>query len=109
MSITTRNVNFIGGHEGFVSTWYLDPVHVPTIGYGFTWSSAVFRDWWMQKHGRKMQKGDTISQTDAHQVLLGMIAHEYAPPVDDKFAGFIGHLRHLNRGLRHRAGRPPAR
>jgi lysozyme len=82
--LTTRIVRFIGGHEGFVSSYYLDPTGTPTIGYGFTWGSAVFRDWWMGKYGRKMRKGDTISQADAHAVLLTVLDHEYLPPVQAK-------------------------
>lgn len=39
--LTARIVNFVGGHEGFVSTWYLDPAGVPTIGYGFTLGQPV--------------------------------------------------------------------
>ena len=38
-TVTTRIVQFNGAHEGFSSTWYLDPVGVPTIRYGFTWAS----------------------------------------------------------------------
>lgn len=89
--LTTRIVNFIGGHEGFVSSWYLDPASVPTIGYGFTWGNPVFRDWWTQKHGRKMRRGDTITQTDAHQVLLAILEHDSLPAVQAKFG-----RRHIN-------------
>lgn len=80
--MTEKITLFIGGHEGFVSTWYLDPTGTPTIGYGFTWASEVFRNWWMQKYGRKFRRGDTMSQADAAQVLEHMIASEYRPPVD---------------------------
>lgn len=88
--ITTRIVNFIGGHEKHVGTWYLDPVHVPTIGYGFTWGSKVFREWWMAHHGRKMQKGDTITQAEAHQVLLLILRDEVQKPVDTTFRSVAG-------------------
>lgn len=84
MKASTRLVAFVGGKEGLVSTWYLDPVHVPTIGYGFTWKSAVFKNWWMNKFGRKMQRGDTISDADAHEVLKLMLDTEYSPPVERK-------------------------
>lgn len=84
MAVSTRLVGFIGGHEGFVSRWYLDPVQVPTIGYGFTWNSKIFKEWWMAKYGRKMQRGDTISEADALEVLKRMIEMEYAPPVERK-------------------------
>ncbi len=85
--LTARIVNFIGGHEGFVSSWYLDPAGVPTIGYGFTWGNPVFRDWWMQKHGRKMRRGDTITQADAYAVLLAILEHDALPAVQAKFGG----------------------
>lgn len=85
--LTARIVNFTGGHEGFVSTWYLDPAGVPTIGYGFTWRNAVFRDWWMAKHGRKMQRGDTITKAEAYEVLLAIMAEDALPAVAAKFRG----------------------
>lgn len=88
--LTTRIVNFIGGHEKYVSTYYLDPVHTATIGYGFTNGSRVFRDWWMQKHGRPLRKGDTITQAEAHQVLLAILAEEAVPPVDAKLRAVAG-------------------
>lgn len=90
--LTARIVNFIGGHEGFVSSWYLDPVGVPTIGYGFTWRNPVFRDWWMAKHGRKMRRGDTITKADAYQVLLTILAHYALPEVSAKFRGAALHI-----------------
>lgn len=85
--LTARIVNFTGGHEGFVSTWYLDPAGVPTIGYGFTWGNPVFRGWWTQKHGRKMRRGDTITRAEAYEVLLAILAHDVLPKVQAKFAG----------------------
>lgn len=83
-SASGRLLGFIGGHEGFVTKWYLDAAHVPTIGYGFTWSSQIFKDWWMKKYGRKFQRGDTISQSDAFEVLKRMLEMEYMPPVEKK-------------------------
>lgn len=91
--LTTRIVAFIGGHEGFVSTWYLDPAGVPTIGYGFTWRSRVFREWWLAKYGRKMQRGDTMTRSEAHQVLLQLLATEYLPPVELALAGTVLRIR----------------
>lgn len=78
---STRILSYIGAKEGFVSAWYLDPVHIPTIGYGFTWRSEVFRSWWTKKYGRKMKRGDTISQKDALEVLKLLVELEYEPPV----------------------------
>lgn len=81
MAASARLISYIGAKEGFVSKWYLDPVHVPTIGYGFTWESEIFRSWWTKKYGRKMQRGDTISQKDALEVLKLLVDLEYGPPV----------------------------
>lgn len=78
-------VPFIGGHEGKVLHWYLDPTGTPTIGYGFTWASRIFREWWMAKHGRKFRRGDTMTGTEALYVLKIMLAEEYWPPVDRQF------------------------
>lgn len=58
---------------------------MPTIGYGFTWGNPVFRDWWTAKHGRKMRRGDTITQTDAYSVLLAILEHDALPAVEAKF------------------------
>ena len=84
MSYDPRLIPFTGGHEGFVARWYRDPTGTPTIGYGFTWGSRVFRDWWMTRHGRKMQPGDMISKADAAAVLKALIDNEYAPPVEQR-------------------------
>jgi lysozyme len=89
----SKIASFIGGHEGFVSRWYLDPVGVPTIGFGFTWSSRVFREWWMLNRGRKMQRGDTISKADALMVLSKLIAEEYLPPVVKRFPTAADHVK----------------
>lgn len=72
-----------GGNEGFVSTWYLDPVHIPTIGHGFTWENDLFRNWWMAKYGRKFRRGDTISLQDSLQ-LLGRVLDETTLPAVER-------------------------
>ncbi|WP_052954045.1 glycoside hydrolase family protein [Devosia soli] len=101
---STKITQFIGGHEGFVSTYYLDPVHVPTIGYGFTWGSAVFRNWWQTRYGRKFQRGDTISQADAHSILKLIIETEAAPPVDAKIASAKANVRDASYSMVYNAG-----
>jgi len=85
--------SFIGGHEGFVSQWYLDPVNVPTIGFGFTWKSRVFKEYWLAKYGRKMQRGDTISKQDALVVLSKLLREEYLPPVTEAFPDAPDHVK----------------
>lgn len=74
-------IPFTGGHEGKVLRWYRDPTGTPTIGYGSTWASTVFRQWWLTKHGRKMKPGDRITAEDALHVLRLTIEAEYLPPV----------------------------
>lgn len=76
-----RLIPFTGGHEGKVLRAYRDPVGVITIGYGFTWGSKVFREWWLKKHGRKLQLGDRIAEADASAVLKKLIDAEYYGPV----------------------------
>ncbi|WP_282045552.1 lysozyme [Roseibium album] len=81
ISYDLRLLPWTGGNEGFVARWYKDPTGTPTIGYGFTWASPVFRSWWMTKHNSKMRPGDTISKSDAIKVLRLLIEEDYAPPV----------------------------
>lgn len=77
---------FVGGHEGKVLKAYLDPVHVLTIGYGFTWGSKVFRDWWAQRRGTgKLKLGDTMTEAEAFEVLQLVLVREYVPPAEAKF------------------------
>ncbi len=87
-SVFNYLVPFIGGHEGKVLKAYKDPVHVITIGYGFTWASKVFRAWYALNRGPgKLKMGDTMTAKEAYDVLLLLIKEEYLPPVLVKFAG----------------------
>ncbi|PWV97726.1 GH24 family phage-related lysozyme (muramidase) [Hoeflea marina] len=81
MSYDPRLIPFTGQHEGFVRRAYRCPAGALTIGYGFTWGSKVFRDWWTSRHGRALQPSDTIEQADALYLLKLMIDAEYAQPV----------------------------
>ncbi len=76
-----RLIPWTGGNEGLVLRWYKDPTGTGTIGYGFTWGSRVFREWWLAKYGRKMRPGDTIAKSDALYLLGKLIEEDYAPPV----------------------------
>ena len=91
-SYDTRLVTWTGGNEGFVSRWYKDPTGTGTIGFGFTWMDPIFRSWWMAKHGRKMQPGDTISKADALVLLQRLIDESYAPPVLKKLRASSNHV-----------------
>ncbi|MBW8638975.1 peptidoglycan-binding protein [Hoeflea sp. WL0058] len=79
-----RLVPFTGGHEGKVLRWYRDPTGTPTIGFGFTWGSKIFREWFLKTRGRKMQAGDTITDAEAFMLLKLVIEQEYLPPVIDR-------------------------
>lgn len=72
---------FTGQHEGKVLRAYRCPAGVITIGFGFTWGSQIFREWWLTNHGRKLQLGDTIAEADAFFLLKALIDAEYALPV----------------------------
>jgi GH24 family phage-related lysozyme (muramidase) len=87
-TVSPQGVAFSGGNEGFVSHYYKDPGGVGTIGHGFTWMSAVFREYWMKTRGHKLRAGDTITKAESLQVLAAVMAAEYAPPVA-KFDGAI--------------------
>mgnify|MGYP006201324033 CR=1 FL=1 len=39
----------------------------------------MFRNWWQTRYGRKFQKGDTINQADAHEILKLIIETEALP------------------------------
>jgi lysozyme len=79
-----KGVAFIAGHEGFVSKTYLCPAGVQTIGFGFTMGSKVFAAYWRAKHGRALRMGDTITYTEAMQLLPKVIDEEYGKAVASK-------------------------
>lgn len=72
---------FLWGHEGFVGRYYLDSGGVGTIGVGMTDRSKIFHKWWMERKGHRLRRGDTITKTQASEVLTLMLAQEYSPPV----------------------------
>jgi|GEM_PF-261089 len=76
-----RLVPYSGGHEGKVLRWYRDPTGTGTMGFGFTWASRIFREWFLKTRGRKMQPGDTITEEEALYLLKLIIETEYLPPV----------------------------
>lgn len=104
MPTSNQLVEFIGGHEGFVSTYYLDPVHIPTIGYGFTNLSPVFRNWWKSRYGRDMRRGDTISKADALAVLKLIIETEAGPPVERAFGSQRPNVKESAKSTVYNAG-----
>lgn len=75
-------VGFLDDKEGFVGKAYMDQGGVLTIGYGFTNLSTVFSSYWQSTRGHKLQKGDTLTKTEAGTILLKLLDAEYAPPVN---------------------------
>jgi len=88
---TEAGVKFIAKHEGFVSRAYRCPAGVVTIGYGFTNGSRVFRAFWMERHGRKLKMGDTITRADADAILRRLIIDEYGAAVAKQIAPTESH------------------
>lgn len=87
MNLSAAGAAFVRHHEGFVASWYLDPVQVPTIGVGFTWLSDSFREWWgKNKPGRPFAKGATMTRAEADACLQFMVEREYGAAVN-KFLG----------------------
>jgi lysozyme len=85
-SYDPRLIPFTGQHEGKVLRAYRCPAGAITIGFGFTWGSKIFRDWWLTNKGSKLKLGDTIAEADAFYLLKALIDAEYYGPVS-KHAG----------------------
>lgn len=65
-------------HEGFVDHWYRDPVGIGTLGCGFTWRSAAFRDWWAKhRPGQAFMKGATMTRAEADDCLVVLADQQY--------------------------------
>jgi len=80
-SYDPRLIPFTGQHEGKVLRAYRCPAGVITIGFGFTWGSKIFRDWWLLNKGTKLKLGDVIGEADAFYLLKALIDAEYYGPV----------------------------
>jgi len=80
-SYDPRLIPFTGQHEGKVLRAYRCPAGAITIGFGFTWGSKIFGEWWLKRYGRKLRLGDTIAEGDAFYLLKAIIDAEYAVPV----------------------------
>lgn len=89
MRLSKQGAADIRLHEGFVDHWYLDPVGIPTIGVGFTWRSAAFRDWWSKRRpGEAFQKGASMSRAEADDCLVALADQEYGAAVN-RFLGRV--------------------
>ncbi|KAA0685990.1 lysozyme [Neorhizobium sp. P12A] len=74
-------------HEGFVDHAYGDPGGVLTIGTGFTWASAAFRQWWAKNRpGKTFGPGSTMTRAESDECLMLASDIEYGAAVN-KFLG----------------------
>jgi lysozyme len=80
-SYDPRLIPWTGQNEGKVLRAYRCPAGVITIGFGFTWGSKIFREWWLANKGAKLKLGDTIGEADAFWLLKAIIDQEYSLPV----------------------------
>ena len=88
-----RLIPFTGQHEGKVLRAYRCPAGVITIGFGFTWGSQIFREWWLTNKGSKLKLGDTIAEADAFFLLKALIDAEYAVPVMKRASNATPHAK----------------
>lgn len=85
MELSLQGAAFVRHHEGFVDHWYLDPVGIPTIGVGFTWASASFREWWAENRpGKNFDSSARMTREEADQVLVRLMREEYGKAVNVK-------------------------
>lgn len=90
MRISKRGAAFLRAHEGFVARYYLDPVGVGTIGVGFTWASASFREWWAKNRpGQKFGPGASMTAAEADSCLVYLCDAEYGAAVNRFLAGKV--------------------
>lgn len=84
MELSRAGAAFIRHAEGFVGNAYSDPVGILTLGIGFTWASAGFRDWWSRNRpGVKFGPGVTMTREEADKALIFLCAVEYGKAVND--------------------------
>lgn len=63
--INQAGLDLIKKYEGFRGSAYLDPVKIPTIGYGATY----------YQNGRKVKMGDVITKKEAEKLLLDTVSN----------------------------------
>ncbi|BAB48024.1 glycoside hydrolase family protein [Mesorhizobium japonicum] len=88
MDLSPAGAAFVRVEEGVELKFYLDSVGVGTIGIGFTWGSAAFRQWWADnKPGMTFGIGATMTRNEAEKALIYCFANEYGKAVN----AFLGH------------------
>lgn len=99
MQLSPQGAGFVRVHEGFVPRWYEDPVGVPTIGIGFTWRSAAFREWWKaNKPDVAFARGATMTREEADEALRFLVDREYGAAVN-RFLGSVAVPQHVFDGM----------
>lgn len=88
MQLSSNGAADIRLHEGFSASWYADPGDIGTIGTGFTWASASFREWWSKNRpGQTFGPGSTMTKEEADTVLQLVSDEEYGAAVDKFLTG----------------------
>lgn len=88
MRLSSNGAADIRLHEGFSASYYPDPGGVGTIGTGFTWASASFREWWAKNRpGQKFAPGATMTKAESDAVLQLVSDEEYGAAVDKFLTG----------------------
>jgi lysozyme len=82
MKLSKRGADFVGAHEGWRSRYYLDPVGIPTIGYGFTWRSAAFKRWWAKNRSQSFGPSATLTRQEGTEILSLLFDEEYGAAVN---------------------------
>ena len=87
MQLSSSGATFVRLQEGFVDHWYADPGGVGTIGEGFTWASAGFRDWWaLHRPGQAFGPGSTMTRAEADDCLIYVMGRDFGLSVQ-RFLG----------------------
>lgn len=70
MNVSTRGLDLVKKYEGFYSKPYLDPVGIPTIGYGVI----------KYPNGKRVTMSDrAVSEKEASGLLMDLLAQTYVP------------------------------
>ena len=85
--LSERGLEFIARHEGLRSCLYKGPAGISTIGYGFTWQSAGFREWWRRNDpSLRFENGCSMTREEATKCLRDIFEGEHVKAVR-KFYG----------------------
>ena len=88
MRLSKRGAEWIHSNEGLFLNWYLDPVGVPTIGYGATMLSKTFAKWWRDNRGSlPFVRGVSITKNEALEISALMFQEEYGNAVNKHLGG----------------------